>query len=360
MVSEDFLTKLAKSITHIWDADGNEIVFSNIEIQLYKSKYSSSKQPSITLFLDGQPITNLRHKKTKVTYMCDCGQENTIYATKFLKKTKMGCNHCSETEEKIKWHKLFFQMQKKGKVRGNKPRQSARIYNFDNEPQEFKEEYFKLHLTEEEFNAEIRPRLVSVQGVNVIDKDYKYILANPVKNGHKYTTAINDDGTTLNLQDIVLKCDVCGKEYHITRSLREKLIQNNFCCHNCVFSNKVFNVKKYKHLTYQSQLELKFIQFCEDKNIEIEDGLIIPYEWNGQQHLYITDFYLTQLKTVIELKDMHVWHRYQLQTGKWNAKEQAAKNYCKANDLRYMLIYSEGLDECLKRLERDSLTSNEN
>lgn len=79
--------------------------------------------------------------------------------------------------------------------------------------------------------------------------------------------------------------------------------------------------------------------------------------WGNVERTYITDFYLPQYKMIIELKDNHIWHKNQVKSGKWERKEEAANEYAKANDCKYILLFPTDIDSFFNSLEIDSLNA---
>jgi hypothetical protein len=71
------------------------------------------------------------------------------------------------------------------------------------------------------------------------------------------------------------------------------------------------------------------------------------------------DFFLPDFKIIIELKANHVWHRNQLKSGLWSAKQKAAEEYSKNNGLLYKILFQEDIDKFFNLL-RYSLDCNEN
>ena len=51
---------------------------------------------------------------------------------------------------------------------------------------------------------------------------------------------------------------------------------------------------------------------------------------------------------MIEIKDPHIWHKDQVKSGKWNAKENSAVIYASDNGFEYKLVFSQYLNEFLK------------
>ena len=65
------------------------------------------------------------------------------------------------------------------------------------------------------------------------------------------------------------------------------------------------------------------------------------------------------LKLLVEIKDEHIWHKQQVENGKWQAKEMSALKYCGQNGLKFILLFPKNFDNFFKTIERDSLNCNE-
>lgn len=349
----NILEMLNSHILKIYDKNDAEIKFTTKEIKYFKAKYSSAKLPSITLFLDGFPLTSIKKNKYKVLYKCKCGKENKIYLSKYLLKKEMVCINCRETEEKIEWHKLFFKMQKEGKTRGWKKRQK-KDYIFDKETDEFKKVYFEKKLTSQEFDK-AKKYIYSIDGIKVENKEYVFLPYDESYNGEKYTQRVIIDGIKHSLTNICLRCPLCGEIFHITRNLKERIKKHNFDCRKCYLNNKTFVVKQYDtHLTYQGKLELEFIERCKKNNILITNGDKLDYTFENKFHTYTIDFKLPNLKMLVEIKDNHIWHKKQIENGKWQCKEKIAKEYASQNGMTFCLLFPKDFNNFFKPYERDS------
>jgi hypothetical protein len=101
---------------------------------------------------------------------------------------------------------------------------------------------------------------------------------------------------------------------------------------------------------YQSKLEMKFINLCESLNIVINNGPNIKYNFENKERIYRVDFILKDL--LIEIKDDHIWHKNELESGKFNAKMNAVKKYITDNNLKkYYLINPNNWNQITKEIE---------
>jgi len=48
---------------------------------------------------------------------------------------------------------------------------------------------------------------------------------------------------------------------------------------------------------------------------------------NNKNCTYKVDFAIPKIKTLIEIKDNHIWHREQVSSGKWGEKIKGVDNY---------------------------------
>lgn len=350
---EDITKVLENGILKIFDKFGNNIPFKKKEIKYYRAKYSSARGDTLTLFLDDVPLINMKKNVYHVEYLCFCGNISNIHLSKYLSKTKMSCNKCRENDDKIAWHKLYFEMRRNGEDRGHRNTSKFTLtYNFNNESDEFKEDYFRRNLTQDEFKT-VLPYIYSIDNIPIKGKKVELIIAAPCKNAKKYSQQVLIDGEPHRFKEINLKCSCCGRVFHITRQLKERIQNQNFYCKGCCFTNMSFLVRSYsENLTYQSKEELDFIERCKSLNIEIENGMEIPYFFKNRLHVYNPDFFLPELKIVVEIKDNHIWHKKQVESGKWGAKENAALKYCKEHGYTYSLLFPDDIEPFFNNVQK--------
>ena len=224
-------------------------------------------------------------------------------------------------------------------------------YDFNKESDSFKEKYYTTHLKIDEFNS-ICSYIYSINDVKVNESNNIQFLPNePCFNHKKYRSMVKIDEQIISFQNIKLCCPLCGEVFSITRPIKERFKNHNFDCKKCYLNNKTFSIKRYdENLTYQSNLELDFIKKCEENNIKIKNGDVILYNFNNRTLKYYIDFYLPEFKYQIELKDMHIWHRNQIETKKWFHKQEAANKYCNENDMKYFLLFPQDIEIFFKNL----------
>lgn len=340
---EKLLKKLESLIIKVIDENGEEITFDNVKIELEISKYSSSHSPSPVLIINNEKRF-FKNRSIKITYRCLCGNENTILLKRFLIKKTLKCKNCRETEEKRKWHSEVLKKIHKKEKYIPKTTKNKRNYDFNAESDSFKKNYFLNNLTIEEFEN-IKKYIYSINDIEVFNKEYSLLPFENGVNHKKYRQMILIDGKIIPFKNIKLKCPLCGKIFSISRMIKERVIKHNFDCKGCCLNNKTFATHKIKdNLTFQGKQELLFIDKCFENNIDIINGPEIDYIYDNKKHIYRIDFYLPKLKMLIEIKDNHIWHRKQIENGKWDCKYNAAVNYAYLNGMTYHLLFKKDFD----------------
>lgn len=350
--NDSFFDLLEISIVEIEQIKTKKVINGDFKIINFLNKYSSIKVPTPTLFIDG---VRVKTRDYRVVYKCNCGNINKIHLSKFLNKTTFKCVKCKEDEIKSKKHSYMLKNKLYVKIdKNNTPLNLTDIIirsnnNFLNEDENFKIKYFIKNLTIDEFN-DIKKNIISVDGFDIINNEVKFEPHLITQNQLKYSQYIIFNDKKINLKNVKFKCENCGDVYNTTRKLKTKINYHKSLCPKCVFCNKTFKIKKYKTkfndiITYQGNLELLFINKCEMNNIKILNGESIEYEVKNKKHKYRVDFYLPEIKYLIEIKDNHIWHREQIKSGIWELKEQTVKKYSIKNNLNYKILFQEDIDE---------------
>lgn len=346
----DNLKKLCNNINLIIDPETNIKYTGNFKPVLYKHKYSSQRGESLRIDNDGEILPN---RFLQVSYTCpNCGSENKILLKRFLAKTTLRCKKCLEDEDKRKKQSEYIKksMEEFGKII---PKQKQYIKKFkeltsqelieisnkefSSESEEFKLDYFKRNPTFEEFEK-LRNK-IKIGNLNM----NKIIFYPHIKTNHstKYSPKVLDENGNFHLlYNVKFLCDSCGHEFE-GRYFKQRASNYKVLCRDCNLSNNTFKIKqttniKGEKVIYQSNPELELIEYCELNSILIQNGPKIEYNFKGKKLRYKVDFKIKNI--LIEIKDNHVWHRNEVKSGKWSAKENAAREYCKKNNLEYKLI----------------------
>ena len=314
-------------ILEIYDENNNLIRFNKLEIKYEKSLRSSSY--CNILYIDDIPVIGYKRNTYRVKYKCNCGNISECSLKYFLGKTYIQCNKCTNRNHVSKYI--------------NKNIHLIKDYNFDNYNDEFKYKYYLRHLKEEEFYFYIN-KIYSINHKKIID--INTIIYYPHENGNnqsRFVSKISFDGgiTKENLKSIQLVCSICNKIFTIKPfNLRLKNI-NDIRCQYCNFETLPFKIKLYDKntlLTYQSNLEKKFLDYCYNYKIKVINGFEIPYVYNGNIHTYISDFYLPDYKMIIEIKGNNPWFKRDLKLGKIDAKNNAANKFANEHNMKFIFI----------------------
>lgn len=358
--SNKIIDILTKQIEVIFDEYDNEVPFHNIEFKFEKRQYSSTQ--SYVLYIDGVALSGYQMKMYKVQYLCRCGRHIKILLQKYMKKKNLCCTHCLQDrkfENSVHTKPYDF-------VKGRRIKTELPTISFDEMDDTFKKHYCDTHLSYDDFYKYL-PKIYSINNIIITDdirKNIKYIFADTCNNQLKFCSRVLIENKKISFKNIKLKCEHCGKifQIHTFNILLQDV--NDIMCRKCKFSNLTYPIQFYKNtkLTFQSKLEYNFLEKCELLNIDVLNGIEVPYFFKNKLRTYITDFYLPELKYMIELKGTNQFYREDLKTGKIYAKNNAAEEYASENGLKFKFVLDTEFDDFITTLknERDSLNNCEN
>lgn len=296
-----------------------------------------------------------RNNSIIVGYTClNCGVKNEITLNLYLRKVKQSgkwCNACKNADEHKRNEHVSYM---KGERHVTHPvrwsekslpeRIDESIRDFESRDDEYKRLYFARHLDYDEFER-VRSKLVSVGNKKLVDlTDWEYLPTYRVWNQTQFTPMLVNRKTNAIEKPSYVEwtCDVCDSRF-TNRDLEVQKNRIKIMCFDCSFSNRIFKVKPistpYGKLKYQSLQEKRFIEWCVEHSIRVENGPRIEYEWNGKHRKYNVDFQIPDRRMLVELKDNHVWHKIQLENGKWGAKEECAKKWCEEKGWTYTILF---------------------
>lgn len=353
MENNQIFDLLIEHILSVYDENDDEIIYNDITYKIEKRPHSSVK--SVVIYIDGKSLTRDQTRSYKVMYLCRCGRKHKILLQKYLLKKKLYCINCVQDrsyDDHIIANKI-------GKNKIQKPIKKE----FDEYDDEFKYNYSKNHLSNQEFYKYL-PHIYKINNTIITQSNIKYIVyyyAEHTTNQHKFTSKISfDSGLHIeSIKDVYLQCDTCNRIFRVHfNNIRLQDI-NNICCIRCKLANTTYPIRKYKNtnITYQSGIEKEFLDFCFNNGIKVENGKEISYQFNGKMKTYITDFYLPKIKYIIELKAKNKFYRDDLKSGKIEAKNSAANIYAKQYNLHFKFVFDYELHDFFQQLlnETDSL-----
>lgn len=354
--------KFIKNVLSIKNKINNiPLEYLNLYIEKKIKKFSSLKKLRYHLKIDNKLISN--KDKLLFKYKCIyCDEISEINITQFLRKinkNKIRCYLC-RNKDIIKRECQSKFMKNKGndykkpeiiKLSLEKKIKKS-LEDFEKESSEFKEKYNQKHLTKDEFNR-LSKNIISFNNGKYSDiMNYTFIPIISVSNQMKYTGVlkINETEIIFNTYEPILKCDNCDNTWKSKNIYRFKNSKKIFC-KECSCTNKIFKIRPTynicnQKINYQSKLEKKFIEFCNSEGLVLNNGPKIKYNFLDKEREYRVDFKV--LDYLVEIKDFHKWFLDNIKSGKWPAKEQAAKIYCEENELNFLLITPKNWDKMLK------------
>ncbi len=335
--------KIVKNIEKVVDENHNDIDITNLKLELSSHKYSSKKNEIWHMILNGKNIS--RKNKYYFTYKCiTCDEKTIISTTPMIRKIIKCCNSCSacvnkNAEKRAKQTKCWDE--KKQNINSNEEeiiipektifnKRDDSITEFNSMDDEYKKNYFSFHLTNDDYTR-ISKNIISFQ--NGKFTDLENIEYWPIYNSTNQMTFTHvmyhkKENIIFKPHQPILKCDNCENSWR-GKSIERFKNTIKIMCKDCSCVNKIFKIRKYKNtinetIMYQSKLELKFIDWCNNNGIVVRNGPNIEYFFNNKNRKYRVDFVINRL--LFEIKDNHIWHSQDLKSGKWEAKENAARN----------------------------------
>jgi len=351
--------EILKHILEIRDENDNIIKYDYLKTDFLKSKYSSTKNSIWHIFMvfnnenNSQNIIRITKKmKYRYKFKClNCSNIQLIGSTQVLRKINKNVKYCSacvniqdeKIENQIKSINKHYYNKNNG-IERKQIKQFSKMSNiekinyskeqFDDMDDDYKDMYFMSHLSSEDY-IRLRDKIISFKNGNIINnKNIIYIPYFICNNQMMFSSIMYDkvNDILFKANQPMIKCDTCNTIYR-GKSIEGLKNKYKIYCIDCNFTNNIFKIRPSKNclnerVCYQSKLELKFINFCNNNHIVVRNGPKVKYMFNGSQKTYKVDFeiLLNDNKYMVEMKDNHIWHKNQVKSGKWAAKETAARN----------------------------------
>jgi hypothetical protein len=359
-----FRQKLIDNIIEIknssQDLDSNIINIENIALDFSSNKYSAKKKEIWHIIINNERIT--RNINYIFKYKCiNCASIHIISTTQFIRKINKNSQYCylcrNNNIDKRIAQSLF--MIDNNNASKNKLCIEDNIYKseksnfleirksslelFNSYDSDFKDNYFNFHLTDDDY-LRISKNLKSYHNNNLADlNNYEYWSIYKTNNQMNFTSMIYDkiNNTLFKAHQPIFKCDNCNLFWR-AKSIEQFKNCYKIMCKDCSFCNNIFKIRithniNNQQILYQSKLELKFIKWCNNNGKLILNGPKIPYFFDNKKRIYQVDFQYNNI--LIEIKDNHIWHKRDLESGKWSAKEKAINNLINDNKYeKYLLI----------------------
>ena len=364
----DLQFKTIKSIRE--KTTGKGIALSSCSIEKLVAKYSNTKDPIAKMVIDKKPIS--RNNSYLVEFTCqNCNTIREITLNLFMRRVSKNTTKCfccmNADKEKCAKQSEFMKENMYKIIEGEyvrNPKVSHKTMTqhleyskseWEKEDVEFTNNYNLIHLSEEEF-TNILPKIKGVGNSKLVNLEgWSYFAYYRVFNQTRYTPMLVN--TTTNVvekpQYVTFECENCGNLF-THRDLEIVKNKLKIYCQGCSLTNRTFRLRSHtmkngNKILWQSIPEKRFIDWCEDHSIEIKNGPIIQYKFQDKMHGYRVDFELPSFKKLIEIKDNHCWHKQQLASGKFGAKEEAAKEWCIPKEYTFTVVFPKTL-QALKDL----------
>ncbi len=354
------------SILSIRDKSSNsEIKYESLGIEELCTKYSNTKKAIYKLIIDGKAIS--RNNTFLVRYACTtCNMQQEITLNLFMRKVNKQGKNCvscvNKDKDKTTTHSLFMKENSTKIIKNEYKKEVNNVKSlplkdylelsnkdWSDESDEFRNNYFLCHLTIDEFDR-IKHLIRNINKDKILDlTDWRYEPIYRIWNQTRYTPMLINTKTNIVEKPyyISFECENCG-EHFCHRDLEVVKNKIKIYCQTCSFTNKIFRIRTLSlkdgtKIKWQSIQERRFIEWCNDNNISIKNGPSISYIFNDKPHEYRVDFELPELKYLIELKDNHCWYKQQVESGKQNKKEIAAKEWCSKNGYSYEILFPKNI-----------------
>jgi hypothetical protein len=355
-----------ESILRVFDK--NQKTVESCELISSTHPSSNTKIPVPRFQESNEWIT--RNNELCVEYKCfTCLTVNIVSLNLFLRrvsKGRQGCPACCNlNQEKRENHSILLtgryskkeDKQWKDMTLNERLEESAK--KFADMDDQFKTIYRLKHFSISEYER-IKLRIKAVGNGKISDlAEWNYIEAYYCGNQSQFIPVlINSSKQALEKPKyITWNCDECKSDF-IGRDLETQKNRIRILCNDCSLSNRTFKVRHLqlpngKKIRWQSVPERRFIEWCCENGICIENGPSLEYEIEGKKHKYLLDYVLPTLKKAIELKDNHIWHQQQIKSGKFSAKNAVANLWASKTGYTFNVIFPKQMAELKANLLKE-------
>jgi hypothetical protein len=361
MTSEPIRNRILYSLKELRNKNDNSIIpIVKKELKFESSKYSSTKENIWHVFINDNKI-----KKTSeylFSYEClSCNKLNTCASTQFLRKIRQAKSQCFQCNNIVLNETEYDRTQKtkiKKEEKTYREKKEESQIEFETYPDQYKNSYLLSHLSVEDYTR-IKPNIISFGNGKFKEiNNYEYWPIFKVNNQMKFSYVIYNkiNDIIFKADQPIMKCDNCENTWRCN-SLETFKNSHKILCPDCKLCNRTFKIRPIKNINneviiYQSKLELKFIEWCASENFIVINGPNIDYIFHEKNHKYRVDFKINDI--LIEIKDFHIWHRNQVESGIWDEKIKAVNKYILDNNLKkYYFITPNNWNQMIKELKNE-------
>jgi hypothetical protein len=325
--------KILNNIVEI-TKDNIPIEIKNIKLEFSCNKYSSKKNSIYHITLNDKHLS--KKDTLNIKYKCvTCDTNHIVGTTQFLRKINKCSYRCSLCVNKDYQNPLVIQ-----KSLIELKEDSNKL--FDEYDDDFKNTYYSYHLTDDDYKR-ISKNIISLQNGKYKIEDLEYWSVFKTNNQMLFSSVFYDKANNLIIKanQPILRCDNCNNEWR-AKTLEKYKNCHKILCSSCTLCNKTFKIRTTKNcvndiILYQSKLELKFINWCNNNSIIVNNGPAISYTFLDIERKYKVDFKINDL--LIEIKDNHIWYKNDIKSGKHDAKlESVKREIANGNYKEYYLI----------------------
>ena len=323
-------------------------------LQFQTHPSSNTNVPVVRFLLENKVIS--RNNDLVIGYDClNCGVRNDISLNLYLRKVTKNvrcCNACKNQDPQKRAEHVAYMLGERDppakEIKWMDKPLAQRVAEsntmFLDEDSEFQSTYFLNHFTVEEFDRS-RRKLLSVGNGKLTDiSGWVYLPHYRIWNQSKYTPMLVhlEDNRIEKPSYVQWSCEECETIF-TNRDLEVQKNRLRILCADCGFCNRTFKVRSmmtpFGKIRYQSIQERRCIEWFIEKGIPITNGPKISYTFGGKVHVYKVDFQVHSLRILVEIKDNHIWHTRQIESGKWGKKEKAARAWAANQGWTYEMVF---------------------
>ena len=315
--------RIINNITNITDDSGNNIqlVDGGIGIQFSDNKYSAKKLAVWQIYVSGKRLN--KSDNYIFEYNCvSCHSRHMLSPISLIRKVNkcaITCIECVRQAYPV-LHQTHLTYVKK---------RDAAISAFDALDDDYKSAYFQRHLTHADY-ARISKNIVGFQNGKITDFEnieYWPIYNSTMQLSFTHIMYNTKTQTVFKPSQPIMDCDNCGDTWRAD-TIEKFKNHLRIYCKSCSSCNTTFHYRKGYNINnnivmYHSLHESKFINWCNNNGIVVNNGPIISYEFAGKVKTYRIGFFIGN--TLIDIKD-NIWQRDEQPSSNWQAKEAAARD----------------------------------